>query len=220
MVKIPAIIAILICTLLALTGVALAANPIKLIVNGQEIKPAVLPQISKGATMVPVRWVAEALGAEVNWDSKGKQVIINQPEEIWPGEFEVSYSEWMDIRATVDEFLLAWDNPSEAARERYNNVVADDAVIYGGNTIKGEFHGWDRDLTIVNWKFIDARWLEDTSAQVVVEIIENAPNKWPRKFTWFLTVKGDKITGIEFGKETKLALEDIKLFKGFSIGQP
>lgn len=58
--------------------VAFAANPIKLIVNGQEIKPDVPPQIINGRTMVPVRWVAEALGADVQWEqsSEGGTVKI------------------------------------------------------------------------------------------------------------------------------------------------
>ena len=50
-----------------------AASPIKLIVNGQEIKPDVPPQIINGRTMVPVRWVAEALGANVQWDANNKE---------------------------------------------------------------------------------------------------------------------------------------------------
>jgi len=64
----------------ALTTVAFAANPIKLIVNGQEIKPDVPPQIINGRTMVPVRWVAEALGADVWWEKKTQSVLINMPD--------------------------------------------------------------------------------------------------------------------------------------------
>lgn len=58
--------------------VAFATNPIKLIVNGQEIKPDVPPQIINGRTMVPVKWVAEALGADVEWDDKNRAVIIKK----------------------------------------------------------------------------------------------------------------------------------------------
>jgi len=61
----------------ALTTVAFAANPIKLIVNGQEIKPDVSPQIINGRTMVPIRWVAEALGAKVDWNEEQKVIWVN-----------------------------------------------------------------------------------------------------------------------------------------------
>jgi len=60
----------------ALTTIAFAANPIKLIVNDQEIKPDVSPQIINGRTMVPIRSVAEALGANVQWDAKNNSVKI------------------------------------------------------------------------------------------------------------------------------------------------
>jgi len=61
----------------ALTTIAFAGNPIKLIVNGKEIKPDVLPQLINGRTMVPVRWVAEALGANVWWDESKRIVRID-----------------------------------------------------------------------------------------------------------------------------------------------
>ena len=66
-------VAILIC---ALAAGAWASEPIKLVVNGQEIKPDVAPQIVGNRTMVPVRWIAEALGAEVEWDAQSKTVFI------------------------------------------------------------------------------------------------------------------------------------------------
>ena len=59
---------------------ALASNPIKLIVNGREIKPDVAPQIINGRTMIPIRWVAEALGADVKWDEHANAVRINSSQ--------------------------------------------------------------------------------------------------------------------------------------------
>gem|GEM_PF-1126778 len=52
---------------------AFAANSIRLIVNGQEIEPDVPPQIINGRTMVPIRWVAEALGADMEQDASNKE---------------------------------------------------------------------------------------------------------------------------------------------------
>lgn len=61
--------------LAAFAAVSLASGgQLKLLVDGQEIEADVPPQIINGRTMVPVRWVAEALGAEVSWD--GKNVFI------------------------------------------------------------------------------------------------------------------------------------------------
>ncbi|ADI01922.1 copper amine oxidase N-terminal domain-containing protein [Syntrophothermus lipocalidus] len=67
---------------IVLATVAFAANPIKLIVNGQEIKPDVPPQLIGGRTMVPIRWVAEALGADVQWDEQNRTVIVSLTEKL------------------------------------------------------------------------------------------------------------------------------------------
>ncbi len=56
--------------------VAFASSPIKLFVNGQEIKPDVPPQLINGRTMVPIKWVAEMLGATVYWNEKERVVGI------------------------------------------------------------------------------------------------------------------------------------------------
>ena len=41
---------------------------VKIVVNGQEIRGDVPGVILSGRTMVPVRFVSEALGADVTWD--------------------------------------------------------------------------------------------------------------------------------------------------------
>ncbi|MDF9410046.1 copper amine oxidase N-terminal domain-containing protein [Pelotomaculum isophthalicicum JI] len=55
---------------------ALAQGPVQIIVNGDIIQPDVPPQIINGRTMVPIRFVAEALGANVQWDAQTNSVII------------------------------------------------------------------------------------------------------------------------------------------------
>ncbi|SHE53103.1 Copper amine oxidase N-terminal domain-containing protein [Desulfofundulus australicus DSM 11792] len=65
----------------ALVGIfaatAYASNPIKLIVNGRETKLDVPPHIIHGRIMVPVRWIAEMLGATVYWNEKEKLIGID-----------------------------------------------------------------------------------------------------------------------------------------------
>lgn len=46
-------------------------------VNGVPIELAVPAQIINGSTYVPVRFVAESLGAEVNWDNNTRSVLVN-----------------------------------------------------------------------------------------------------------------------------------------------
>mgnify|MGYP002479033217 FL=1 len=56
---------------------AVAEDPVRLIVNGKTVQPDVSPQIMEGRVMVPVRWIAEALGAEVKWDKENRAVVVN-----------------------------------------------------------------------------------------------------------------------------------------------
>jgi len=67
----------------ALVSMAFAANPIRLYVNGQEINPDVPPQIINGRTMVPVRWVAEALGADVHWDARTMLLLLLKKFQVY-----------------------------------------------------------------------------------------------------------------------------------------
>lgn len=58
------------------TTVTLVVNYPRGDVNGKDVTLDVPPMIINGRTMVPVRFVAEALGCEVNWDGSSQTVII------------------------------------------------------------------------------------------------------------------------------------------------
>lgn len=70
------LIGLLISLILATTSLALAGQSIKLIVNGKEIQCDVPPQMINGRVMVPARFVAEPLGAKVEWDNEKNAVVI------------------------------------------------------------------------------------------------------------------------------------------------
>lgn len=55
---------------------AIANTPIKLIINGQTIQCDVPPQNINGRILVPARFVAEPLGATVEWDGENRVVRI------------------------------------------------------------------------------------------------------------------------------------------------
>jgi hypothetical protein len=60
-------------------GALQAAPPVKIVFNGFELKSEVPAQIIDGRTMVPLRVIAENLGAQVEWDTDNYAVIIEQP---------------------------------------------------------------------------------------------------------------------------------------------
>lgn len=49
-------------------------------INGEPIVMDVVPEIVDGRTMLPARWVAEALGAIVEWDESLNQAVIIMPQ--------------------------------------------------------------------------------------------------------------------------------------------
>ena len=75
---------LLVGVILATATTAVAAPDIvKLIVNGQEVQSDVPPQVIDGRTLVPARFLAEALGANVEWDSSNNSVVVTSaPTEV------------------------------------------------------------------------------------------------------------------------------------------
>ncbi|MDK7722656.1 stalk domain-containing protein [Peptoniphilus lacrimalis] len=53
-------------------------SQIKILVNDKEIKSDQAPYINSGRTMVPLRFISEALGQKVDWDAKQKKVTIGE----------------------------------------------------------------------------------------------------------------------------------------------
>ena len=62
-----------------LNALALTIGSNIMTVNQAPVQMDVAPEIKDGRTMLPARWVAEALSAEVDWDENTKQAIIKMP---------------------------------------------------------------------------------------------------------------------------------------------
>jgi hypothetical protein len=61
------------------TDIALVIGSPVMFVNGQSTRMDVSPEITNDRTFLPARWVAEALGAEVEWDDTSREAIIKMP---------------------------------------------------------------------------------------------------------------------------------------------
>lgn len=55
-----------------------AADDIQLYVNGDKIVPDTPPQIVDGSTFVPIRWVAEALDVQFDWNNAAKKGSVTK----------------------------------------------------------------------------------------------------------------------------------------------
>ena len=79
------ILSILILTILlpqSSSFYSLAARPIRLMVDGKDITSKASPIIERGRTLVPIRFVAEELGAKVDWKSEERRVIIEKGDRL------------------------------------------------------------------------------------------------------------------------------------------
>lgn len=73
------LLVVTLCFALVVSTVAFAdSNPIKLLVNGQEVKSDVNPTMFNDRLLIPARALAEALGFEVTWDARDNAVIIKK----------------------------------------------------------------------------------------------------------------------------------------------
>ncbi|MCL6559791.1 MAG: copper amine oxidase N-terminal domain-containing protein [Firmicutes bacterium] len=98
--------------ILAANGLALAGQDIKLIVNGKEIQCDVPPQEINGRVLVPARFLAEALGAKVDWDGERNAVVVvtGQGNEM---PTQTSSEDWISLNDLADKygvFISGGDN--------------------------------------------------------------------------------------------------------------
>jgi len=61
------------------TSITLYIGSKNAIVNGKTVKLDVPPQIVQGRTVVPIRFVTEALGCKVDWDGEKQEILIQYP---------------------------------------------------------------------------------------------------------------------------------------------
>src|SRR5690554_4529629 len=81
--KIVLFITVSVIMLMAFTTTSFAQLPLRVVVNGDRVNfPDAEPFIDdNGRTQVPVRFVSEALGAEVGWEGSTKTVTISQGDK-------------------------------------------------------------------------------------------------------------------------------------------
>ena len=128
---------------------------IRLFVAGKEITPDVPPQIIDGRAMVPVRFVAEALGADVEWDSKTYTVIINKITEKYGYVRQIKKQGKVVLELEPDELFIF---TTEFKPYEYSHIAREKAI---GQFIKEKFPNlkfklihWDDELGIRDDDFI------------------------------------------------------------------
>lgn len=144
-------VVVVVIALLAAISVteAFAGKPVKLLVNGQEIKSDVPAQIINDRTMVPVRWIAETLGADVQWD--GQQNIVNIIKN-------KDQSELMEVANLVEDFGKKLKTVSlQAPQDMVSKSIEEE---YGGFVAPALLAEWQRGMQDVPGRLLSSPWPE------------------------------------------------------------
>lgn len=158
---------IIIGSLLSST-VAFADNPIRLFVNGQEIHCDVPPQNINGRVMVPARFVAEPLGATVEWNGDNNAVVIkgkenknvNDTTKITPNNnttFIKNSDLYKLFRKEKEEWYVSTVKYGKPTIENKNGIIIfEDNEIYYDHETDIMYYSYDRLLEIFNKNDLDS----------------------------------------------------------------
>ncbi|MBR4720589.1 MAG: InlB B-repeat-containing protein, partial [Clostridia bacterium] len=91
--------------------ITLTINNVNATVFGEEKANDVAPIIRNDRTMLPIRFIAEALGAEVGWDGETRTVTITSGETVITIGIDQSF-------ATVNGSVIALDSPAFIESDR------------------------------------------------------------------------------------------------------
>lgn len=75
------VVCVLFLVIICFASIGFAGENIRILVNGKEVKSDTPAQIVNSRTMVPIRFVADAFGANVEWDGNNKVVIITTTQK-------------------------------------------------------------------------------------------------------------------------------------------
>jgi hypothetical protein len=140
--------------------------------NGNEVVLTVAPQIVNGSTYVPVRFIAEALNADVSWDSASKTVIINsnQNQESQTVEYvdyvPYSTSNLVTLARNVLNGDVVYFNGQYWATPEFANRIANAEVVYLNDVSEGDSGANDRNaLADLNFDDVyeQTEWIEENS---------------------------------------------------------
>ncbi len=111
-------------------------------VDGTDVSLNTAPVIVNGSTLVPLRFVSENLGYNVDWNDQTKTVSLSQTQQTTNNAVTDEAAEKIAIREVFDKFSVLADQHKIDEQTR---LFADDGVwrIYMGDNAAGEYKGYD-----------------------------------------------------------------------------
>ncbi len=111
------IFSLIFCFVLSLSCMAsaYAADSVNILLNGEKFESDTEPFIEQNRTMVPVRAIFEAMGAQVRWDEENKTVLmVRQKDDVFTS---VVLQIGLD-KAFVNSESVALDAPAKIVGNR------------------------------------------------------------------------------------------------------
>ena len=173
---------------------------VKVVVNGQEIKGDVPAINFKGRTMVPVRFVSEALGADIAWDAENETVIIktdgtavSTPKEPAPAPSKNEYT----VKDATGKALYSFkiNKVTEMAERNPYSEKTPEQVIMIDYTYTNIANEEDVFLSDIYFKVVD-------SAGEMGYTYPNSPTAFPQYTPVGATCKAQIIFGLDTKSET------------------
>ncbi|WP_338842165.1 copper amine oxidase N-terminal domain-containing protein [Paenibacillus glucanolyticus] len=136
--------------------IVLTVSSKKATINNQNVELNVAPQIIYGSTMVPLRFVGEALGADVKWSESDKTVNISRKEK-WE---RIDLSEITSTTQYGTSYIMDWSP---------DNILTGVATTTGiVQYIDGEWKQFDAEYSPVkDMKVNHIKWSQDGKLVVV-----------------------------------------------------
>ena len=167
------------------SGITYAASQINLVINGQQVKSTVPPQVINGTTMVPLRLVAESLNADVKYDPSTNTVYVNGGQSSLPTDLPLTNNyKPTDLPTTNESLLGKWEgtyvcNNVERGvtltitNDSTENIEAiftfyplkSQSSLYGSFKMSGIY---DKDSEILNLK--GEEWINQPSNYIMVDL--------------------------------------------------
>lgn len=94
----------------------------------QEVELDVPAKLINSRTYVPVRFIAESLGADVTWDEKTATVIIENPSDIIAVERSVAYKE-ISISDGMDDEIKKWVEENSKTKGFYSKAIGEKTYL-------------------------------------------------------------------------------------------
>lgn len=180
---------------------------VKVVVNGQEIKGDVPAINFKGRTMVPVRFVSEALGADIAWDAENETVIIktdgtavSTPKEPAPAPSKNEYT----VKDATGKALYSFkiNKVTEMAERNPYSEKTPEQVIMIDYTYTNIANKEDLYLGDIYFKVVD-------SAGKIGYTYPNSPINYPQSIPRGATCNAQII----FGLDTKSDIVKVYFYK-------